>query len=316
MYSVNSFVSLSTCKLCVHYYLCCVGQDTLTICHGYVRVHVEPDVPDRLLSLRGDYVDMLIKLGETKLKKKVFKRFKLFLSHVCDENSIQDCSAVSTVVELLVEKLIISLFNIDILCICCRRFVLINGPVQSYKCQLKEFLSSTIVKNFKCSLKTELSRLNNVERVTLKLDESRTKNTLKNLKELLFHFFSNASKALVLCETRPGCVCVTWLVPISLVPTLRSMAEQLSHDYLASQGVLELVIGLRIVPNEGLYCMDNNTIIHVLMYVYVHIYTFQPHACDQKWNFSALLVTNQCQSLMVCCHAGLVIFMLPKIPYM
>ena len=236
--------------------MCCVGQD-LAICHGYVRVRVEPDIPENLLTLMGDYAEMLTELSETRLPQDVFNKFKLYLSYICQEKSIQDCATVCTVVNLLVDKLIISLFNIDILRPCCKKFDLVSGSVQSYERQLKEFLSSTIIKNFKCSLDTELSRLNNVEQVTLKLDENRTKNTLKNLKELVYHFFSNASKALVLCETRPGCVCITWLVPTSLVPTLRSMAEQLSHDYLASQGVLELVIGLRIVPNEGLYCMDN-----------------------------------------------------------
>ena len=237
--------------------LCCLGQDFLTICHGYVQVRVESDIPDKLLTLMGDYAEMLTELSETKLPKKVFNKFKLFLSYICQENSIQECATICTVVNLLEQKLIISLFNIDILRPCCKKFYLVSRPVQSYERQLKDFLSSTIVNDFKCSLGTELSRLKNVERVTLKLDDGSNVKTLKNLKELVYYFFSNASKALVLCETHPGCVCVTWLVPTSLVPTLRSMAEQHSHDYLASQGVLELVIGLRIVPNEGLYCVDN-----------------------------------------------------------
>ena len=47
-------------------------------------------------------------------------------------------------------------------------------------------------------------------------------------------------------------MCVTWIVPASLVSTLKAKAQQLSSEYLASRGVLELVIGLRIAPNEGL----------------------------------------------------------------
>ena len=41
-------------------------------------------------------------------------------------------------------------------------------------------------------------------------------------------------------------LCVTWIVPASLVSTLKAKAQQLSSEYLASRGVLELVIGLRI----------------------------------------------------------------------
>ena len=126
----------------------------------------------------------------------------------------------------------------------------VKCSVEQYKQHLDEFLSSTSVKEFKETLQTRIVNPKSFECITLKLDEGRGCDTLKKLKQLVYHFFGNISKAFIHCEVCAGCVCVTWLVPISLVPTLKTMAQQLSHEYLASRGVLELVIGLRIAPNE------------------------------------------------------------------
>ena len=90
------------------------------------------------------------------------------------------------------------------------------------------------------------------ESITLKLDESRNNDTLKNLEKLVYDSFGVRGRALILIRTGMGCVCVTWLVPTSLVSTMRAIAEQRSDEYLANLGVLELVIDLRVVPNEGL----------------------------------------------------------------
>ena len=147
----------------------------------------------------------------------------------------------------------IYIFNVNTLIVCCKHFdtSTVKESILKYKDMLDTFFSSTSVKAFKCSLLSQRTDLHGLESVILKLDEATSQDTLKNLKKLVHHFFGNISKALIPCDFRLGCVCITWLVPISLVPSLRIKAEQLSREYLASQGVLELVIGLQPVPNEG-----------------------------------------------------------------
>ena len=93
-----------------------------------------------------------------------------------------------------------------------------------------------------------------LETIVVKLDKS---TTLKALEKLMYHFFGIHYKACIHCGTGTGCVRVTWVVPMSLVPILREKAEQLSPEYLASKGVLELVIGLRIAPHEGLHSISS-----------------------------------------------------------
>ena len=66
-----------------------------------------------------------------------------------------------------------------------------------------------------------------MEEITFKLDESINSNILRELKKLVHHFFG---RALIHCKTGSGCVCITWLVPVSLVPTLRTMARRHSQD--------------------------------------------------------------------------------------
>ena len=229
--------------------------DGQIIQHGHIQVLVKSAVPEGLHQLMVEYADMLVTLKNAKLARKSFCCLKSFLSEFCDNELFEECSSLKEVVKCLKNELKISIFNVDTLTACCKHFVssTVNESIQKYKELLKSFLSNTSVKEFQCSLQTKITSLDSVESVTLKLDETRSNDTLMALKKLVYHFFGNSCKTLIHCETRPGCVCVTWLVPMSLVPTLRIMAQQHSQDYLIGQGVLELVIGLRIAPNEGLY---------------------------------------------------------------
>ena len=222
--------------------------------HGPVRVHVKPDVPDSLLSLMRSYANMLLVLRTTEVPQNKFYRLKIFLSDFCDEKSIRHCSTVCDVIDVLKEHLKIYMFNIDTLNVSYDYFCSpdVTDSLQQYRQQLNEFLSKNSVNDVKGTLETEIADSSKVESVTLKLDESRTENTLKELKRLVYHFLGNIHKALIPCEIRTGCVCVTWAIPISLVPILRKRVEQISPEDLASEGVLELVVGLRVAPNEGL----------------------------------------------------------------
>ena len=224
--------------------------------HGPITVFVKPDVTNGLDVLLRKYADMLSKLRRTsQAKDDTFDRLKFYLSDYCDEPSIRSCSTFSDVIDILIDKLKIYIFNIETLTASCDHFAVecseMKVCVEKYKHHLNDFLSKTSVKEFMGTLETEITNHSVVEPVTLKLDESKIDNTLKTLKKFVHHFFGNCSKALAHSDTSEGCVCITWLVPTSLVPTLRTMVKKHSQD-LASQGVLELVIGLRIVPNEGL----------------------------------------------------------------
>ena len=220
---------------------------------------------------------MLQVLRDAELSESELSALKRFLSDYCDEFSIRMCSTVSEVVDQLIEKLIIYIFNIDTLNASCNKFggckVKCSESVEQYKQHLDEFLSSTSVKEFKETLQTQIVNPKGIEYITLKLDEGRGCDTLKRLKQLVYHFFGNISKTFIHCETCAGCVCVTWLVPTSLVPTLRTTAQQLSHEYLASHGVLELVIGLRIAPN------DKGNYVSVSVKSCSKLFNLLPHAC-------------------------------------
>ena len=200
---------------------------------------------------------MLVVLRTTKLRGDGFLKIKLFLSDYCDEMSIRKCSNMIEVIDFLTKELKIHMFNIETLSGSCSLFKSrkVERSVQQYKHHLDEFLSSTKVKEFKHALDTQVDDYSKVESITLKLDEPRSDDTFKALKKLAYHIFGVSSKAMVYRDTHPGCICVTWVVPVSLVPTLRAKARQHSHVYLASQGVLELVIGLRIAPNEGMFLL-------------------------------------------------------------
>ena len=220
-----------------------------TMWHGPLRVSVDPDVPNKLRVLLEEYADMLVILRMSKLSKNNFSKLKLFLYGYCSLESIEQCTSLRAVVDLLIEHLKIYIFNIETLNASCKY---LDDPikisVQVYKQHLCDFLTNTSIKEFARTLQTKVIDSTGIESITLKLDESRVDDTLKALNTLIYHFFGNCSKALNHCETGPGCVCITWLVSTSLVSTVRTMAEQHSQKYLASQGVLELVIGLRIAP--------------------------------------------------------------------
>ena len=226
-----------------------------TMRHGPIQVFVKPDVPESLLSLMEKYADMLLVLRTTKLSSGNLRRVKLFLSDFCDEKSLRQCVTLCDVIDVLIEQLKIYIFNIESLDVSCKYFnAKIKKSVQKYKQDLNKFLSNTSVKEFKSVLQTQVFDASTVESVVLKLNETKSECTLRNLKKLAYHFFGNSSKALVQCEVGPGCVRITWLVPVSLVSTLRAMAEQRLQDYLTKQGVLELVIGYwQIIPDRGLF---------------------------------------------------------------
>lgn len=234
--------------------MCSIVYLGIIICHGSIKVKVEPDVPQQLFTLMGEYAVLLAVLSSIKLPEEDFDMLKQFLSRFCREKSIRTCSTMCGIVDILEEKLKIHMFNIDTLHACCKHFTIstVNSCVERYKQQLKTFLSNTSVLGFKSSLLTEVD-VSNVELVTLKLDDSVNDDTLESLMHLAYYCFGNSYKALILCTIGPGCVCVTWLAPTSLVPTLKAAVKQHSQKFLSSIGVLEVVIGLRIVPNEGLY---------------------------------------------------------------
>ena len=222
--------------------------------HGPIQVFVKPDVPKDLLSLMEEYANMLLEIRLANLPSTNFDRLKMFLSDFCNEKLIRECATVCDVIDLLVEKVKIYIFNIDTLIACSKHFdsTKVKGSIQQYRQQLSDFLSATTIKEFKGTLQTKIVDCSIVESIILKLDESRTEDTLDALEKLVKHFFG---KALFLSDVRPGCVCIIWLASSSLLPALRTAAEQHSHNYLASQGVLDLVIGPRIAPVEGLHSL-------------------------------------------------------------
>ena len=248
-----------------------------------VFVKPGPDVPESLLPLMKSYANMLLVLRTTELPEEKFCRLKIFLSDVCNEKSIRQCSSLDDVIDLLKEHLKIYYFNIDTLNISCDYFCSCDGrhicscevkaSLEQYRQQLSDFLSNTSIIKFKGILKTKIVDSSKVETITVKLDESRTEDTLEALRKLIFHFFGIHYKAIILFRTDEGCVRITWIVPMSLVPIIREKAEQLSPEYLASKGVLELVISLRIAPNEGLYSIASITTLFLVFTAFLSDHT-------------------------------------------
>ena len=205
------------------------------------------------------YAEMIVALKTTKLSDENFYHLKLFLAEYCDVDEIEDCLSLREVVKILKKRCILYIFNVKTLIVCCKHFdtSTVRESILKYKDMLDTFFSNTSVKAFKCSLLSQRADLPGLESVILKLkldDEAESCEdtcTLKALEKLAYHFFGNISKAFIPCDVRLGCLCITWLVPMPLVPTLRIKVKQLSQEYLASQGVLELVVGLRLVPNAG-----------------------------------------------------------------
>ena len=228
--------------------------------HGSIEVTVNPDVPRNLLSLMEEYAEMLLVLRMTKISARKFTELTLFLLGYFQSDeaseSIHKCSTLRHVIDFLQKELKIWIFNIDTLIAIKKKFNSrkATSSIEQYRQHLKEFCSSTSVKEFKDALEVQINDpSHSFESIILKLDEVRANNTLHNLKKLVYDIFGVSSKALIHIRTGMGCVCVTWLVPTSLVSTMRAMTEQHSGKYLARLGVLELMIGsLRISPNEGL----------------------------------------------------------------
>ena len=114
-------------------------------------------------------------------------------------------------------------FNIDTLDKSCDYFCSpeVKSSLEQYKKQLAHFLSTTSVKQFKGALKMKIVDPSKVETITIKLDESRTENTLEAIKNLIIHFFGIHYRSLIHCEIKVGCVRITWIVPLSLVPIFK-----------------------------------------------------------------------------------------------
>ena len=226
---------------------------------------VKPDVPETLLSLMESYSDMLQVLRKTKLPNDKFCALKSYLADFCEEKAFRQCSKMDDVIDLLKEELKIFYFNVDVLTCSCKHFCSskVDVSLRCYKKQLKLFFQTTTVKEFKDTLETKITDSSKVESVTLKLDENKACVTLNALKRLVYYFIGNAEKMLIHHEIRTGCVCVSWVVHSSLVSIVREKVARLSPEHLASEGVLEIVVGLRIVPNEGNLCYGNNTCIFI-----------------------------------------------------
>ena len=224
--------------------------------HGPIKVIVSPDAPKSLLSLMKEYAEMLAVLRMTKLPEEKFIELMLFLSSYC-QASIFHCSTLNKIIEFLQENMKIWIFNIDTLIAIKKKFKCnrATSSIERYRQYLKKFCTSTSVSEFQNGLGVQINDpSHDFDSIILKLHKARqTKDmTLLDLKKLAYRIFGVCSKALIYIRTGIGCVCITWLVPTSLVSTMRAMAEQRSEEYLANLGVLELVIGLQVVPNEGL----------------------------------------------------------------
>ena len=212
-----------------------------------------------LVSLMKDYISMVSRLRQAELSDNMLTNVKKFLDDYCRPRDclILECSSFSAVVDLLINKLYIYVFNIDTLAACSKYFeatelTLFVHVIQQYDQQLHIFLDNTSVTDFKDSLQSQVKRHGILEEITMKLDKTKRNATLTTLKELALHCFGSSSKLLSLVKICAGCVCVTWVAPTSLVPvaTLRMEVERLSREDLANCGVHEIVItGLHV---EGL----------------------------------------------------------------
>lgn len=224
---------------------------------------MEADLATKLSLLSEQYAYMLMMLQGTELSKESLKNLKWFLSVFCSDVSFgSSCVSLECVVEILKNESKISLFNIAPLTACCRSSELsskaeVCRTVQEYEIQLKEFWSGMCLKDFCSSLQQKIKNVKGMTEVIMKLNETASSYVAAEvINKYSYKLFGVTSKALILSEIHKGCVCVTWYVSSSLVTTLREKVEQLSPEYLASKGVLKLVIGddLRIIPNEGLLC--------------------------------------------------------------
>ena len=226
--------------------LFCVG---CTIRHDLV---VENDVS--LLSLVNEYAVLLLVLRSTQLSRGVLTKVTYFLSDFCEESSICECSSLNAVIDILQEKLKIFIFNVDALSASSKHFDNSQASqlVQQYRKRVNIFLENTrITQLWKSSHCRHMADCDYFETITVKLGEQKAgEYTLKALNRLTYKFFGASSKAMILSQIN-ACEYITWLAPTAVVPTLRTAARKLSTNELARYGVLEILIGLRIV--EGKY---------------------------------------------------------------
>ena len=177
-----------------------------------------------------------------KLRRKKFINLRWFFSDFCDEESIKECATIDHIIDLLKKHAKICIFNIDALNASCKHFgnSKVTESLKQYRQQLDHFLSNTSVEEFKGAL-MKIDDSSKVETITIKLDESRTEDTLKTLRKLINDFFGIHQKAVFHYRTDEGCVCVTWVVTTMLVPILREKAEQPTNDTI--QIHVHIVVG-------------------------------------------------------------------------
>ena len=226
--------------------LFCVG---CTLQHGLVVEKVS------LLSLVDEYAVLLLVLRSTQLSRGVLTKVTYFLSDFCEESSICECSSLSAVIDMLQEKMKIFIFNVDALSASSKHLdnSQVNRLIQQYKQRVNNFLEKTPIKQllWKRSLCNQMANCDYFETITVKLGEKKAgEDTLKALNRLTYKLFGVSSKAMILSHN-DGCNCITWLTPMSLGPTLRTAARNLSTNELARHGVLKIMIGLQIPPLEG-----------------------------------------------------------------
>ena len=264
--------------------------------HGPLQVFVKPDVPEKLRVLLVEYADLLMILRRAELSETNFSNLKLYLSGYCSLETIEQCTSLRAVVDLLIKHLKVYMFNIYTLDACFKYFNdTIKHSVQNYKQHLDEFLLNTTIKNFMHTLQTEVVDHTGLESITLKLDESRVDDTLKAFNMFLYRFFGNCSKALNHYDTGPGCVRITWLVSTSLVPNLRAMAEQHTLKYLVSQGILELVIGNLQIKGNICMCMHASNLCACVCHI--------PCACHVLYAYHVLYIYMYACSMQLQEHA-------------
>ena len=209
-----------------------------------------------LLSLVDEYATLLLVLRSTKLSRSTFTKVTKFLSDFCEESSICECLSLSAVIDLLQVKLKIFIFNVDALSASGKHFndSLVNQLIQQYRQRVNSLLEKVQIQQlWRRSHCSKMADCDYFETITVKLGKRKAgENTLKSLNRITHKLFGVSSKAMILSQINE-CEGITWLAPTSLVPTLRAAARNLSTSKLSRHGVLEIVIGLRIPPLEGMH---------------------------------------------------------------
>ena len=230
------------------------------ICVGCVIQHglfVEDGVS--LFSLMDEYVVLLLVIRSIPLSHDALTKVTYFLSDLVEESCISECSSLSAVIDFLQEKMKIFIFNVDALSASSKHFgnSRVTQLIQQYRQRVNIFLKKTQIKQlWKRSHCRQIADFEYFETITVKLSERiADEGTLKALNRLTYKLFGVSSKAMILCQINE-CEGITWLAPTSLVATLRTAAINLSINELARLGVLEIMIGLRIPPVEGMHTLS------------------------------------------------------------